>query len=160
MGVVVAALLAAELARTFVAQPYTVASTSMEPELEDGDRLVVNKLVYELGDPRRGDVVAFHSTGGDDGSRTLVKRVVGVAGDVVEAREGSVRVNGVAIEEPWALGDTAAFGPIQVPEETLFVLGDNREVSVDSRVFGAIAVDTVVGRIDVVIWPPSRFGGI
>lgn len=155
------AILGAGVSREFVAAPYTVAYGSMEPGLADGDRLVVNKLAYRLRPPKRGDVVAFDSgalpTGGT--GETYVKRVIGIAGDTVEARDGVVLVNGVPAEDT-ALDSTQPFGPVQVPPEMLFVLGDNRTVSVDSRAFGMVPVDAVVGEVSAVIWPLDRAGGL
>ena len=135
----------------------------MEPELHDGDRVVVNKVAYRFGDPQRGDVVVLDTTPiagapphlGD----TLVKRVVGLPGDVVEAVDGRVRINGAELDEPW-LGEveTPAFGPVDVAEDTLFVLGDARVLSIDSRTFGAVPTYAVIGRVEAIVWPPHDAG--
>ncbi len=160
---VIGAAITANLIRSEVAEQYTVASSSMEPELHDGDRVVVNKVAYRFGDPQRGDVVVLDTTPiagapphlGD----TLVKRVVGLPGDVVEAVDGRVRINGAELDEPW-LGEveTPAFGPVEVAEDTLFVLGDARVLSIDSRTFGAVPTDALVGRVEAVVWPPHDAG--
>jgi signal peptidase I len=160
---VVAAVVGTDLLRSCVAEPYTVASTSMEPEFHDGDRLVVNKLAYRMGDVKRGDIVVIDTSRVPDATtqlgKTLVKRVVGVPGDVVEGVDGRVQVNGEQLDEPWLdEADTATFGPVEVPEDSLFVLGDNRAASVDSRTFGAVPVDAVIGRVDAIIWPPGNAG--
>ena len=157
---VVVAVMGTDLLRSCVAQPYTVASTSMEPEFHDGDRLVVNKLAYRLGDAARGDIVVFDTSQvpgetnrlGD----TLVKRVIGMPGDVVQAVEGQVLINGEPLDEPW-LDETLTppFGPVEVPEDSLFLLGDDRVLSVDSRTFGPVPSDALVGRVEAVIWPPG-----
>ncbi len=123
----------------------------------------MNKVAYRLSDPKRGDVVVLDITPiagapphlGD----TLVKRVVGLPGDVVEAVDGRVRINGAELDEPW-LGDveTPAFGPVEVPEDKLFVLGDARVLSIDSRTFGPVPTDALVGRVEAVVWPPHDAG--
>ena len=160
---VIGAAITANLIRSEVAEQYTVASSSMEPELHDGDRVVVNKVAYRFGDPQRGDVVVLDTTPiagapphlGD----TLVKRVVGLPGDVVEAVDGRVRINGAELDEPW-LGEveTPAFGPVEVPDDTLFVLGDARVLSIDSRTFGAVPTYAVIGRVEAIVWPPHDAG--
>ncbi len=160
-----AAAVAANLIRSEVAEQFTVASSSMEPELHDGDRVVVNKVAYRFGDPQRGDIVVLDTTPiagapphlGD----TLVKRVVGLPGDVVEAVDGRVRINGAALDEPWLTDvETPAFGPIEVPDDKLFVLGDARELSIDSRTFGPVPSYAVIGRVDAVVWPPHDAGRV
>ena len=160
VALVVAMMAASGLVSHYVASPYTVSAESMEPGLSDGDRLLVNKLAYQSESPDHGDVVAFHHTERGGADRMLVKRVVGVPGDVVHAEGDRVFVNGVPIDEPWVQGRTAAFGPVEVPHGSLFVLGDNREVSVDSRLFGVIDEEAVVGRVEFVYWPPGEVGGI
>lgn len=163
--VVVVAVVGATLARALVVEPYTVASTSMEPAFQDGDRLVVNKLAYRLGDAKRGDIVVFDPSrvpgAGNELGDTLVKRVIGLPGEVVRANGGQVLVNEEQMDEPW-LGDvpTPDFGPVTVPEDALFVLGDARLTSVDSRAFGPVPTDAVRGRVEAVIWPPSDVGGV
>jgi signal peptidase I len=162
---VVATVIGSNLLRSCIAEPYTVASTSMEPEFHDGDRLVVNKLAYRFGDVRRSDIVVIETHRVSEGTErlgeTLVKRVVGLPGDVVQAVDGRVLINGEPLDEPWLDGaQTAAFGPVQVPEDALFVLGDARDVSIDSRSFGPVPVDAVVGRVDAVIWPPGDAGKV
>jgi signal peptidase I len=162
---VVATVIGSNLLRSCIAEPYTVASTSMEPEFHDGDRLVVNKLAYRFGDVRRSDIVVIETHRVSEGTErlgeTLVKRVVGLPGDVVQAVDGRVLINGEPLDEPWLDGaQTAAFGPVQVPEDALFVLGDARDVSIDSRSFGPVPVDAVVGRVDAVVWPPGDAGKV
>jgi signal peptidase I len=165
LALVLVALAGTELLRTHVAEPYTVAKTSMEPRIHDGDRLFVNKLAYRTGEPSRGDVVVFDTTdvpgSGDAPGTTLVKRVIGLPGEVVQALDGDIVIDGAVIDDPWSDGDpTAAFGPVRVPEEMLFVLGDNRGLSVDSRTFGAVPIDSVIGRVEAIIWPPSDAGRV
>jgi signal peptidase I len=137
----------------------------MEPEFHDGDRLVVNKLAYRLGDVRRGDIVVIDTSQVSETTHqlgeTLVKRVVGLPGEVVQASDDRVLVDGQPLDEPWLEGaPTAPFGPMEVPEGSLFVLGDARGVSIDSRTFGPVPIDAVVGRVEAVIWPPGDAGKV
>jgi len=162
---VVAAVVATLLVRAFVVEPYQVASVSMEPTLGEGDRVLVNKLAYRFGDLRRGDVVVIDTGGipgaGDAEGESVVKRVVGMPGEVVRATGGTVIVNDEQIDEPW-LGDvpTPDFGPVTVPDDAVFVLGDARLRSTDSREFGPVPIDAVQGRVDAVIWPLGDAGGV
>ena len=160
-----AILAASALLRYHVATPYTVAQSSMEPALSEGDRLVLNKVAYTIGEPERGDVVVFDTTDvpGAEGAaqRTVVKRVVGLPGEEVQGLDDRLVVDGEVIDDPWhGSAPTPAFGPILVPEGMVFVLGDNRALSVDSRIFGAVPIDALTGRVDVVVWPPGRAGRV
>lgn len=140
--------------RTFVGAPYTVASTSMTPTLADGDLALVNKVPYHLHPPRRGDTVVIEASQ-RVGGRLIVKRVVGLPGEHIESIDGQVRVDGELLDEHY-LDDgvsTASFGPLVVTEAEVFVLGDNRALSLDSRVFGPVPIGEVIGRVDAVIWP-------
>ena len=163
---VVAVLLGSVAIRHFVAEPYVVESRSMEPELHQGDRLLVDKVVYRLADAKRGDIVVLDTADIAGGSsaelgKTIVKRVVGLPGDVVSAQNGRLFIDGSPIDEPW-LGDvqTTGFGPVQVPEGALFVLGDERALSVDSRTFGTVPIGAVRGRVEAIIWPPEHVGRV
>jgi signal peptidase I len=165
VAVVLAVVIGAFVMRTFVVTPYSVSSTSMEPAFQNGDRLVVNKLAYRFGDIGRGDVVVIETSRvpgvpADEGD-SVVKRVIGLPGEVVRASGGQVIVNDEQMDEPW-LGDvpTADFGPVTVPEGEVFVLGDARLKSVDSRAFGPVPTDAITGRVEAVIWPPGDIGGV
>jgi signal peptidase I len=151
----------------FFVQNTVVEGQSMQPNFVDREHLLVSKLAYRMGEPKRGDVVVFRAPGTAD--KDYIKRVIGLPGETVELRSGVVHVDGAAIEEPWSpVPDTSDFGPYQVPSDHLFVLGDNRPNSNDSRVFGrladtgltqpAIPLDLVVGRAWVVLWPADRIG--
>ena len=187
---VVVAFAAALLIKTFLLQAFFIPSASMEPTLVKGDRVLVEKVSYWFGEPDRGDVVVFERrlpglTGSDEvedesvfsdirnafrelfgfptgTSQDFIKRVIGVEGDTVEGRDGEVLVNGEPIEEEYLPGgyETEPFLPIDVPENMIFVMGDNRANSEDSRSFGPIPVENVIGRGFVLVWPPSDFGGL
>lgn len=157
----------------------------MEPTLRRGDRVIVEKLSYRWGEPERGEVIVFEreleapvapepdspiwvDVWSDvralfgfptPGTQDFIKRVIAVGGESVEGRDGQVFIDGEAIEEPYLPEGvtTSDFGPTEVPEGTLFVMGDNRPNSSDSRSFGPIPVDEVVGRGVLLVWPPSDF---
>jgi signal peptidase I len=179
----IVALAVAIVLKTFVVQAFFIPSGSMEPTLKPGDRVLVQKVVYG---PDRGDVIVFSDPQGRPGpdrgivggfvhwlSSTLgierpehedfIKRVIGLPGETVELREGRLFVDGIRIHEPYLKGavDTREYGPVRVPEDALFVLGDNRLNSNDSRFgLGFVPVDKVVGRAFAIVWPPSRVGWI
>lgn len=149
--------------RLTVIETFEVPSSSMAPTLEPGDRLMVEKLSYVLGEPRRGDIVVFLGTGTWDteppAEKYYVKRVVAVGGDKVRCcYKGRVTVNGVPVHEAHLHGRNARFASVKVPKGHLFVMGDNREYSEDSRVRGPIPADTVVGKAVLTVWPVGRAG--
>lgn len=152
VSVVVTALVIAIFVRTFVVETYVVQGPSMEPTLRDGERLLVNKLVYRFSKPQRGDVIVFRYP--LDPSRDYIKRVIAVEGDVVEIRTGRVYRNGQLLEEPYVrhIG-LSSMSRLVVPPGTVFVMGDNRLNSEDSRTFGPVQVSLVKGKASVVIWP-------
>jgi signal peptidase I len=154
------ALLAAFLIKTFLFQAFYIPSESMEPTLIDRDRVVVNKVSYRLHDVNRGDLVVFDRPPAEPVTQIdeLIKRVIGLPGETVEARDGSIYIDGRRLEEPYlADGEyTHAFGPVTVADEQVFVMGDNRGNSRDSRVFGPIDEDLIVGRAFVRVWPVNR----
>ncbi|MFP5299070.1 MAG: signal peptidase I [Actinomycetota bacterium] len=182
---VVVAFVIALVLKSFVLQAFYIPSASMEPTLLVGDRVLVEKISYRFGEPGRGHVVVFEKDLGGavveeaDGSvldkigdafkglfgfptgsaQDFIKRVVAVGGDTVEGRDGRVFVNGEPVDEPYLPEgtETSTFGPVDVPEGMIFVMGDNRGNSDDSRNFGPVPVDTVVGRAFLLIWPPSDF---
>ncbi|MHB1446122.1 MAG: signal peptidase I [Acidimicrobiales bacterium] len=184
---IIVAVVVAVLVKTFVAQPFYIPSLSMYPELHVNDRIIVSKLAYDLHPPRRGDIVVFKAPpsqqppqvpdtsplpvrwlrdlGVDIGvippsTEDFVKRVIGLPGDVVEARGGHVYINHRLLDEPYLPpGDlTSNFGPVTVPPGRLWVLGDNRSDSCDSRCFpeGAIPESSVIGRAILRVWPLDR----
>jgi signal peptidase I len=155
----------------FVAQPFQIPSSSMEPGLRIGDRVLVNKLSYRFGGaPARGDVIVFDGTE-RFGEGHFVKRVAGVGGDRVVCcdRDGRLRINGRAVDESGFLhGDAPSEVPfdVVVPDGKLFVLGDHRAASSDSRDHlgspggGMVPVEDVTGRVDWIVWPAGRWTGI
>jgi len=144
----------ATLIVTFGFQIARVEGRSMEPTLHDQDRLVVNKLAYQLHDPEVGDVVMLlHPS---KPHQSLVKRVVASPGDAVEFRNGILLRNGAAIDEPYVPPDERSFEtlpPVMVREGFYFVLGDHRNNSLDSRVFGPVPKKYIRGRIQIRWWP-------
>ena len=166
VGVVVLALVAAFLVKTFVLQTFFIPSASMEPTLNIGDRVFVNKLAYSFHSVHRGDVVVFTLPPGESagtGVDDLIKRVIGLPGETVEARQGRIYINGRPLAEPWLpKGVSPVAGlPLEktrVPPNDYFLMGDNRGNSSDSRHFGPIPGNLIVGRAFVRIWPFSRLG--
>lgn len=168
--VVGVALFVAIMVRTFLLAHFVVEGESMLSTLHSGDRVFVNKLSYRLHDPNRGDVVVLHELNGV-GERDLIKRVIALEGESIEIRDCQVYVdedpadNGVVppkrLVEPYldpaVVGSTSwcDYGPQTVPADNVFVMGDNRPGSSDSRTLGPISVDDIVGRAFVVFWPRS-----
>jgi signal peptidase I len=164
---VVLAAVIALLLRTFVIGHYYIPSESMEPTLHgcascNNDHVLVDKLSYKLHDVHRGDVVVFHRPPAwIVTQKLLVKRVIGLPGDVVSERGGTVYVNGLALQEPYTSKVRTPncqlnFTPVTVPPGDYFVMGDNRCDSSDSRAFGPIAKSKIVGRAFIIIWPLGR----
>lgn len=184
----IVAVIVALVLKAFVAQAFYIPSGSMEPQLEIGDRVVVSRIAYRLHDPRRGDIVVFPSLTEpapvDDGvlparlarellvglglrqpaETELIKRVIALPGETVEGRSGRVWIDGGELVEPYlpdglATGD---FPPTLVPEGHVFVMGDNRlpGMSQDSRAFGPVPIDSIVGRAVARVWPPGRVANL
>lgn len=153
------------LVQHFVAQPYQILQVSMEHTLEPGQYVLVDKVSPAFSDYKRGDVIVFEPPAGyrEDGADIpFIKRVIGIGGDLVQVHDDSVWVNGVKLSEPYVydgqqttpLGDQSSW---RVAKDQLFVLGDHREQSQDSRVFGPIARSTVIGRAWLRYWPLGNF---
>ncbi len=131
-----------------------VENISMQPTLQEGELLVVYKWAYRFGEPYRGDIIVFHHN--RQPPEDYIKRVIGLPGDQVTVRGGQVYINGEALDEPYIASPPAYDGEWLVPEGHLFVLGDNRNRSSDSHVWGFVPMSDVVGRAVVVYWPPQR----
>lgn len=179
VGVTVAALLAAFLLKTFLVQAFFIPSASMAPQLAVGDRVLVAKLAYDLHEIRRGDIIVFQQATDSSGRERsafewvgnelrelvglarpaeddLIKRVIGLPGEKVEARNGQVFVNGLLLVEPYLPEGTttAEFSSPVIPPEEVWVMGDNRGGSSDSRSFGPVPMSSVLGRAVLKVWPP------
>jgi signal peptidase I len=177
------------LIKTFLVQAFFIPSESMVPTLQVGDRVLVNKLVYRFREPRRGEIIVFvaeHAVATQNRSffrkiadnitqglgvsqpadRDFIKRIIGLPGETLQMRDSVVTITTTSgktlrLNEPYARKDPSQFGPFKVPPGTLFVMGDNRPNSSDSRYrLGPIRRKDVVGKAFVKVWPPGRFGGL
>jgi len=145
----------------FFYQPVKVEGTSMAPLLSDQERIFINKFVYHFEPIVRGDVVVFWYP--LDRTKSFIKRVVGLPGDEVEIRRVRVYINGKNLEEPYVPSqyiDTAAYGPVQIPRDEYFVMGDHRISSNDSRIFGPVPSAFIYGKAVFAYWPWTQFGSI
>jgi signal peptidase I len=161
--VLVAASLAVALfVRGFLIQAFYIPSESMVPTLVKNDRVLVNKLSYKLHSVHRGDIVVFDAPPGAATAQVkdLIKRVIGLPGETIEGRNGSIFINGKPLDEPYLPPDVRSrdFPPSKVPADKIWVLGDNRQDSRDSTFFGPITEHSIVGRAFVKIWPLNDLG--
>ena len=162
MSIAVAVLIAVVI-RTFFVGVFKIPSGSMRQTLIEGDRIIVNKLLYRFHEPRTGDVIVFKYP--EDPKRDFIKRLIGRPGDRVEIREGKVRLNGRMLEQPdmvqrtyyYNVGTFGAEGQeLEVPPEMYFVLGDNSASSRDSRYWGFVPKRYLIGKAVLIFWPPYR----
>ena len=138
-------------------QTVRVDMASMEPTIQPGWWIMLNKVSYHFTDPKRGDIVVFDSP--INSGQDLIKRVIGLPGDTVEVKNNTVFVNGVPLQEPYvAIPPHYTMAPETIPAGQYFVLGDNRDVSIDSHYGWLVPRDKLVGRAWIVIWPPSKWG--
>jgi signal peptidase I len=148
------------LVRGVAFQTFYIPSESMVPRLQTDDRVIVNKLTYDFRDPSRGDVVVFSTPPGShiEDMSDLVKRVVGLPGETIQGKDGRIYINGELLPEPYLPADVQSkdFGPVKVPANSYFMLGDNRQYSNDSTVWGPANRDLFVGPVEATIWPLNR----
>ena len=155
------AIIVALLIRHFIVELYVVDGPSMQPTLQDGERLVVNKFIYHWRDPLKGEVVIFRYP--RDHNRDFIKRVIATGGDTIEIKDGHVYVNDALVNEDYIAEKTRTEYPKQtVPEGTLFVCGDNRRNSLDSRFpdVGFVPLELVKGKAALIFWPVDNFAAL
>lgn len=153
---VIPAVVIALFINLFLAQATQVLGQSMEPTLHSSQRVVIEKITYRFHGPRRGDIIVIDSP---DQSEMLIKRVVGLSGETIEVRNGKVYIDGELLEEPWTSRQGGGhYGPKTIPPLHVFVLGDNRGASNDSRNFGPVPIEDVVGHAWLSYWPPKYVG--
>jgi signal peptidase I len=164
--ILVAAVLVAFLLQRYVVQAFYIPSGSMETTLLPGDRVLVNKLSYDVHDVHRGDIVVFSKPASDTtpNIKDLIKRVVGLPGEQISSGpEGAVLINGKPISQPWLTATARAnpgpaIAPQVIPPGAYFMMGDNRGDSADSRIIGPVQGRLIVGRAFVRVWPLSSLG--
>ncbi|MBM6618466.1 signal peptidase I [Bacillus suaedaesalsae] len=164
----IAVILAAGI-RYFLFAPIVVDGLSMMPTLEHQNRMIVNKLSYNIGEPNRFDIIVFHAPEQKD----YIKRVIGLPGEHVEYKNDTLYINGEPVEEPYLVGAKGEIidapltfdfelqeltGQKTVPEGHLFVMGDNRRYSKDSRSIGFVSMEEVIGKTNIIYWPASEIG--
>ncbi|MCL5779795.1 MAG: signal peptidase I [Firmicutes bacterium] len=156
-SVVIAVLLAAVI-RLLILEPFYIPSGSMEPTLLIGDRIIVSKVTYHLRDPRPGDIVVFKFP--LDPSRNFVKRLIAEGGDTVEIKDSILYINNKPVAEEYLPAGLTFqdYGPKTVPPGHYFMMGDNRNNSDDSRVWGFLDEELIVGKAEVIYWPLNRIG--
>jgi signal peptidase I len=154
---VIPAVIIALFINLFLAQATQVLGQSMEPTLHSSQRVVVEKVTYRFfHGPRRGDIVVINLPHQQD---MLIKRVIGLPGETIEVRDGKVYINDEYLEEDWSVNfGGSSYGPYTVPPLHVFVLGDNRGASNDSRSFGPVPIDDVIGHAWFSYWPPEHIG--
>jgi signal peptidase I len=158
LQVIITSLAVIVIITTTIGAPTTVIGSSMTPYLQTGDLLIAEKVSMTLGDLKRGDIVAFHATEDKD----YIKRIIGIAGDRIRINQGQLYVNGISLNEPYITKDNKNILPgtfleedkeVTVPENTYFMLGDNRKDSLDSRYIGFVNRNKIIGKAWYVLWP-------
>lgn len=154
---VILAFAIAFVIKVLLVQPFYIPSGSMEPTLLPGDRVLVNKFMYRFRNPEPGDIIVFAAPRDSQG-RDFIKRIVAIEGQTIQVKDGKVYINGKLKEEPYVASaqDHSNFGPLTLSDNNVFVMGDNRTNSSDSRVFGPFNRDRILGEAFVIYWPPSR----
>ncbi|MDD5082171.1 MAG: signal peptidase I [Dehalococcoidales bacterium] len=141
-------------------QSSPIVGSCMEPSLqEEGQRLLINKVIYHFHEPERGDIIVFHPPKQPASALPYIKRVIGLPGETVEVKSGNVYINGEILDEPYLKeSPTYTLSPLQIPEDNYFVLGDNRNVANDSHVWGTVPRENLIGKAWLSIWPPESWG--
>jgi signal peptidase I len=154
-ALVITAVVIAFLLKWLVVQPFFIPSESMEPTLVPGDRVLVTKFLYKFIKPHRGDVIVFIAP---RGNVDFIKRIIAVGGDTIEQKDGTVYVNGKEEKGDYTItpGDTFSFSSVKIAPGHVFVMGDNRTNSSDSRVIGPIPESSIIGKAFVLYWPLKR----
>jgi signal peptidase I len=157
---IVVAFVLALIIRAFFIQVFWIPSSSMEPSLDIKDRIVVDKISYHFRQPKRQEVVVFREVAPKEApKRDLIKRLMGLPGETLEVKEGIVYIDGKKIEETHPLNqDFSDFGPITIPKDKFFVMGDNRPASADSRYWGFLPKENLIGPAFLRIWPLNKLG--
>ncbi|WP_202820126.1 signal peptidase I [Calderihabitans maritimus] len=160
LSTVLTAVILSLILRAYVVEARVIPSGSMLPTIQLHDRVLVNKFIYNFTEPQRGDIIVFEPPESLGVKHDFIKRVIGLPGDVIEIRDGKVYVNGEPLKEPYIFeAPRYNFGPVKVPEDSLFVLGDNRNESFDSHVWRAwLKIEDVKGKAFYRYWPPQRIG--
>ncbi|MEA5464246.1 signal peptidase I [Leptothoe sp. PORK10 BA2] len=163
---VVIAVAIAVVIRLFIAEPRFIPSNSMDPTLHIGDRLLIEKLSYRFHGPHRGDIVVFEpppqlQAVGYRPEQAFIKRIIGLPGDTLTVHQGQVYRNNQPLTEPYILSaPNYEMNPVTVPEDALFVMGDNRNDSNDSHIWGFLPMENVIGHATVRFWPPDHLGTV
>lgn len=162
IATLVVAFLVAQAVRTWVIQPFVVPTGSMLPTIQLSDQVLANKFTYRFGSPVRGDIVVLDDPTGQVG--TLIKRVIATGGQTIDIRDGKVWIDGTALAESYTHGQPSELGPLpmpyKIPADSVWVMGDNRTQSQDSRWFGAVPLSSVHGRAFFIYWPMARIGAL
>jgi signal peptidase I len=156
---IVVALVLALVIRAFFLQVFWIPSGSMEPTLDIGDRIVVNKIVYNFRPARRFEIIVFRAVPAmGEEKKDLIKRVIGLPGETLEVKDGAINIDGKVVEEHHTMNqDYANYGPVTIPDDSYFVMGDNRPASADSRYWGFLPKKKVIGKAFLRIWPLTKF---
>ncbi|MFA6548888.1 MAG: signal peptidase I [Candidatus Margulisiibacteriota bacterium] len=157
---IIVAFVMALIIRAFFLQVFWIPSSSMEPTLDIKDRIVVNKVLYHFRSPRRQEIIVFRQVAPEGTpKKDLVKRLMGMPGEILQIKKGVVYINDNPVPETHAMNpDFANFGPVTIPSDSYFVLGDNRPGSADSRYWGFLPKKNVIGPAFLIIWPLNKLG--
>jgi signal peptidase I len=152
---VIVALILAVVIRGFILEPTYVQGPSMLNTMKTGDKVIINKLIYRFKSPARGEIIVFHTPQ----DRDLIKRVIGLPGETIQVKNYRVYINGKLLQEPYLnfSTQTSTVPPTKIAANHLFVMGDNRLNSTDSRELGPIPIDEIIGRAEFIYWPISEW---